>query len=268
MSPSPYNVILVNLTPDARSVDAAGNRIERRGVSDVELRALLENFCAIDPVENAAADTEIRVQVRGQSCLLQAGNRKLLYYDALKRDAPGHPMSVDEVMAELDGSAGAARAAPSLEAALKGVAARGGAPRLPPRPAPRRNVAVIATMAIVASLLAAGIAALRFSRTSDARPAGFSPLGAADAKTVRASLEGVYLSGIEPGRHGIVVSATGELRLFQLQAEAPPRLVHARGIPGRLGGQLCIATDQPGGLVAIPDPETLMYCGETYRRVR
>ena len=77
----------------------------------------------------------------------------------------------------------------------------------------------------------------------------------------------MYLTGNEPGQHGIVVDQSGELKLFELGAVAAPRVVHALAVLGRRQAQLCYQTDQLGGLIEIKNYETLIYCGETYARL-
>lgn len=267
MKAGTYNVTLINLAPDARSAAPGGQKLEQRGIAGEEIRILLQNFCDIDPVENAMAEPEIRVQARGQSCRIQAGHKKLIFYDALNRDAPGHMCSVAEVMAELDGSASAARSTPLLAQALASGSMRAAAGYVPPPPS-APNVARLTGMSLGAAALLGALVYLHLSRPADEPRSGFQPLPAAEAEALRTSIAGVYLTGAEPGRHGIVVQPTGELRLFQLRATEAPRLVHATAEPGRTGASLAFATNQPGGHVEIRDAETLVYCGETYKRVR
>jgi hypothetical protein len=81
-------------------------------------------------------------------------------------------------------------------------------------------------------------------------------------------LAGVYLTGSGPGEHGIVVSDSGELRLFEFAANGPPRMVHATAKPGRSDARLALATDQPGGLIIVTSDDALLYCGQTYTRLR
>ena len=100
-----YHVTLVNLSADARTAAVSLSPVERRGVGPDEMRALLANFCAVDPVENAAADPEMRIRTRHESYLVRLGNRTLVFYDIQRRDLPAQLLGVDAVMAELDGSA-------------------------------------------------------------------------------------------------------------------------------------------------------------------
>ncbi|HUR58567.1 MAG TPA: hypothetical protein VM029_12710 [Opitutaceae bacterium] len=255
-----YDLTMIHLTADARSASIDAGRNERRGVTKAEMRALLENFCALDALENASADPEMRIQSNGQSYLVRTELKKLIFFDMLNRDAGSHALGVDQVMAELDGTAAAARAM-SLTAAPFSLAAE---PVIAP-PAPRpRGPRLLALAGTAAGLLAA-IIYLRWPGEGQNTRAGF--VAERDAEPMKAALAGVYLTGTQPGQHGIVYFASGELRLFQLRAVEAPGLVHARAELGRVGSLLCLATDQPGGLISIPSHDTLVYCGETYRRV-
>jgi hypothetical protein len=262
-----YNVTLVNLAADARSAAVVWERIERPGVSDGDLRRLLQNFCEIDAVENAAADPEIRVQVRKENYLIRTGQGRLVLYDVLNRELPGRSLALAEVMAELDGTAIAAlslppfvptEAGPGVGAALE--------PAVSP-PAARRSPLRLIALAAAACALGGGHILLRLSSGANEAPVAFNRMNAAEAAGVQATLAGVYLTGTQPGQHGIVLTTTGELRLFELGAVDAPRVVHATGELGRVGPTRCLATDQPGGLIMIPDPDTMVYCGETYKRI-
>src|ERR1700694_5214769 len=103
-----HNVILVNLSADARSV-AVHSHVEQRDVGSDALRTLLGNFCEIDPIENAATEAEIRVQVRRESYLIRTGQKKLILYDTRNRELPGQIFTVEQAMSELDGTAATAR---------------------------------------------------------------------------------------------------------------------------------------------------------------
>ncbi|HUL51992.1 MAG TPA: hypothetical protein VLT83_01155 [Opitutaceae bacterium] len=264
MTPT-YQVTLVNLAADARSAAVAWDKIERPGVSDEEMRRLLENFCAIDAVENAAADPEIRVQVRRESYLIRSGQGKLVLYDVLNRDLPGRSLAVAEVMAELDGSAIAARTVPPMVPAEAGLADE--EPAVSP-PAARLNPRRVIALAVAACVLGGAHFWWRIPSGAEETPAALQRMDAAEAARVRATLAGVYMTGTQPGEHGIVLTDTEEVRLFELRAVDAPLVIHAAGEWGHVGPALNLATDQPGGLIRIPDPETLIYCGETYKRIR
>ncbi|MBI2518196.1 MAG: hypothetical protein HYV95_15045 [Opitutae bacterium] len=264
---STYHTILVNFTADVRSVAGKPEHMESRELTDAEVRQLLEAFCGIDPVENEALEPEIRIQVRHDNYLLRTGQKKLIFYDARHRDLPALVLTVEETMKELDGSAEAARSASTLRHALRTGAATAApfpAARAPETKASRPRL--LAFGAITLALLTA-LVALRWGNRPAALPAQYRPVGDAEAVSLRAGLVGVYMTGNEPGDHGIVVSLAGELKLFELNALTPPRVVYAAVEAGRIGSQPALATDQPGGVITVVDRDTLSYCGETYRRI-
>ena len=135
-------------------------------------------------------------------------------------------------------------------------------------PAARLNPRRVIALAAIVSVLGGAHFWLRIPSGAEEAPAAFTRMDAAEAARVQATLEGVYMTGSQPGEHGIVLAATEEVRLFELRAVDAPLVIHAAGEWGRVGPTLSLATDQPGGLIRIPDPETLVYCGETYKRIR
>jgi len=262
-----YKVTLINLAADARSAAADLEKIERREVPDEEMRNLLRDFREIDAVENAVADPEIRVEVRRESYLIRTGQKKLILYDVLNREAPGQMLTVEQVMAELDGTAIATRTAPLLvQPPAESGAGAAPEPAVSPPAARPSTTRLIAMVTVAGALLGAHIL-LRLSSGADETPVAFSRMDAAEAAGLQASLVGVYMTGTQPGQHGIVLTTTGELRLFELRAMDAPCVVHATGEWGRVGPTLCLATDQPGGLITMPDRDTLVYCGEIYKRI-
>ena len=258
-----YQVTLINLLANAGSTGAE-SRVDRSRMSAEELRELLVNFCGIDAVEHATLEPEIRVQVRGESYVLRAGHKNLVLYDALHREAPGHVVTVDEAMAELDGSAQAARTAVpwhKLEAAHTVL------PVVAMAPSPRSVRVWRISLAAAVIVFAAGAGFLRFWPEIALPEAGWTALAAAEATAVRNAVAGVYLAGSEPGAHGLVVMPTGELRLFEFRGGEVPRVVRAAYEPAHAGSTLVLVTDQPGGAVIARDANTLLYSGETFVRV-
>lgn len=261
-----YHVILINLAPDARSF-AALSHIERREVGTEELELLLRNFCEVDPMENTSADAEIRVQVRRESYLLRTEQKKLILYDVHRRDLPAQVFSVEEVMAELDGSAAATRNQSVKEARAEIESGGSTLPLLPPAPPAVASKPRLIALAVTAVVLLAGIVFLAGPSGRDGRPEGFVQLEPAERVGLEARLNGVYLTGNEPGQHGIVVAGPRELKLFELGAVEAPRVVYVSYQLGRMDGKLCLATDQPGGVIEMTANGNLAYCGETYQRI-
>lgn len=170
-------------------------------------------------------------------------------------------------MRELDGTAGAARheaislaraeAAPTeTETAAVLVAAV---------PAPSGSRLLF--LAITAGLLLAATIYLAEPFAADVAPGGFVAVEPTELAGLSATLTGVYLTGSEPGQHGMVISGPAELKLFELGTVAAPRFVYVTYRLGRIGPKLCLATDQPGGVIEVTADGTLVYGGEDYRRI-
>ena len=258
-----YHVTLVNLSADARTAAVSLSPVERRGVGPDEMRALLANFCAVDPVENAAADPEMRIRTRHESYLVRLGNRTLVFYDIQRRDLPAQLLGVDAVMAELDGSAGLARAralTAAVQAAMQPVVetpARTWTAQSDPK-----RLAVLGGLAAALALVLAWL-----WWPDPGEPVDTVRLASEEVKSFYQLHAGVYLTGSQPGQHGLALTTAGDLKLFQLQTVEAPRVVQAGCHPVRIGDGLGLATDQPGGIVVVADRDTLVYCGESYRRL-
>ncbi len=261
-----YNVTLVNLTADARAV-AIPAHIEQRDVGNTGLLALLRNFCEIDPVENASAATEIRIKVRQESYLIRTEQKKLVLYDVHHREIPGQLFTLEQVMPELDGTAMAARNQAIVQAraaAEPGETAPVGPVRTPPA---ALNKPRLIGLTVAVGLLVGAILYVNAPFAVDDSLAEFIPVKAPDLAELQASLTGVYLTGNEPGQHGIVVMGPGELKLFEMGAVEAPRMAYASYTLGRVGPKLSLATNQPGGIIEVGADGSLVYCGEVYRRI-
>ena len=255
-----YQVILVNLTPDARAV-APHSRVPLPGVAPERMRRLLQNFSAIDRVENSNADTEFRVVVRSENFLVRSQHGKLVFYDMRQRDLPGQILTLDEVIEELNGTAGEVRKqvvretrAKAEDEALERRSAAG--------PDNRKLVFLLAVA------IGLGIANYRFwPRDTGRFPSNFMPPSGADLNNLKRNLSGIYMTGNGPGQHGIVATGPTELKIFEFGAVEAPRVIYATFTPGWSGAKFCLVTDQPGGLVEVKNDGTLIYCGEIYRRI-
>lgn len=261
-----YNVTLVNLAADARAVATHAHH-ELRDAKPDDLRALLANFSEIDPIENSAADTEIRVKVRHESYLIRTEQKKFILYDTRNRELPGQIFTLEQVMTELDGTAAAARnqaiqpARP--EAGTGEIAAR----MVVVAPAESPNRPRLAGLVVTAGLLLGAIIWLAAPSPADGALAGFTAVESGERTGLEHSLTGVYLTGNEPGQHGIVLGGTGELKLFELGVVEAPRVIYVDYELGRVEANLCLATDQPGGLIEVQTNGNLLYGGEVYQRI-
>jgi hypothetical protein len=270
-----FNVTLINLTADARTTTEGGGPLDLGLVPVAELLALLDAFAELDAVENMKADPEIRIQTRKDRFIVRTGQRKLFLYDARRLSEPAYVLSSGEILAELDGTAAARRTAPPIpftavrdaESAVAGFPEPGdlsGNSPPPPAAASRRGTAVLLGVAL---LLGGYIAYSEFAAAEDETSPTLAPLTQTERLAEDAALTGVYMTGSEPGQHGIVILGDGRLKLFVVNAQAAPSLVYGTYRLGRLGTSVCLATDQPGGLIKVLDRETLEFGGGSFKRI-
>lgn len=262
-----YHVTLVNLASDARRADADLGASKSRLLSPDELRALLETFREIDALQNAAADPEIQIHNRGARYVVRTGQGRLLFSDARDTTQPTITLSTAEILAELDGSAAAARSRPpfpmSAPSEIGRDMAREGTKVAVMTPAKRRFRVIVLSAAAV--LLLGGIVALSLPRGVDPEPE-ITPLASGEVASTARMVEGVYVTGGEPGDRGIVVGGDGRIRIFELNVSGAPSFVHGTWQAGRIDGALCLAVPQLRTIVTVIDRQTVTYCGERYRR--
>jgi len=266
-----FHVTVVNLSRTARTPIEGGGPTDLGNLSASELIALLEGFIEIDPVENMKAEPEVRVQNRRNRFIVRTGQRKLFLQDARNLAEPAYVLTASEIIAELDGSAEAKRTAAPFPAARQAEEPAtsgdtGSGIALPPRP-PEREPAFPWIPLLLVLLLGGYIGYTPWTgRTGGAAPA-LAPLTTAERLAEDAALTGVYLTGPEPGQHGLVILGDGKLKLFRVNAQAAPGVVYGTYQIGRLDGKLCLATDQPGRLIKVIDRQSLEYSGESYQRI-
>jgi hypothetical protein len=277
MSPSGYSATLVNLSRDARTADVSLGRSRPASLSTTELGSLLDAFCGLDALQDASADPEIRVEHGSDRYLIiRAGQGRLALYNARDRTQPAQVLTPIEILAELDGSACAVRKASNATVtgsaspltAEPGVTLAPGVtsesvPYIPPEPVRHTR-----TMVLVGAMFASLIIVLAV-KLSDRPPRASDDvvlLPRAEHAGVAQSVEGVYVTGSNPGDRGIVVAAAGTIRFFQLNADTAPSMAHDTWKPGRRDQRLCLAITDLGSVVEIMDRDVLLYQGDRYRR--
>ena len=272
-----FHVTLVNLSADARHGEPNGGPRRTVELSADALVALLEVFAEIDAHENNEADAEIRVETRRNRFIVRTAQRKLFLHNPRDLSEPAYVLTAREIIAELDGTAAEARRTtppvPTPEPAAVDVpASKGGddgefLKALPPRPIaePPTFPSVLAALVM---LLGGYVVYTEFFAARGDPPVALAPVAAAELGAEEASLLGSYLTGPEPGRHGIVILPGGRLELFQVNARGGPSTVYGTYAKGRKNGDLVLRTDQPGGLIKVISRDTIEYCGETYQRIR
>lgn len=133
------NVTLVRLAPDARSADIAFGQAGVVELSTEEFTERLEAFRELDPLQNAHADPEIRVQSGGQKYVVRTGQGMLFLYNVRDHTQPAQVLTTAEVLAELDGSANAARTAAPFPGILVSQTGLPGAGEVTEEPVIRPN---------------------------------------------------------------------------------------------------------------------------------
>lgn len=262
-----YHVTLVNLSSDARFADPSLGQGEPAACSPAELAELLKTFRELDPLQNASADPEIHVHYRRARHIVRTGQGRLMLYDSRDNTLPALVLTVEEILAEFDGSAAAARSKPPFPGALTTDTIDREVPAplaaAAKAPAPRKRLVLLSSLSLA---LGAAMVALWFGFATPSVAAGLDTLPAAEAASTAQSVAGVYVTGQEPGSRGIVVAADGSIRFFQLNAGTAPSFVRDTWRPARHGAALCLVVVQLDTLVEIVDRDTLAYCGERYRR--
>ena len=270
-----FSVTLVALQPDGQraSLDFGENAVGQMAVD--ELRQLLERFRVVDPLELITADPEIIIENRRTKFSVRSGEGKLYLRDQSKYDEPTLALSSSEILAELDGSAKAERIRRGAEVAEREAAARAVLAETEAVAAPvERSPSMLkrghrAGLAAVGTCLLAYLVFALWPAASLAGATNFELLTEEkEIARLRADIAGVYMAGSRPGDHGIALTADGAIRLFALNAKAPPSQLRGTFQLGRSDGQLCLRTQQAGGLIRFTGPETLTFGTETYQRIR
>ncbi len=264
MAPPIFNVTLVNLDADARTAVPDQGRLSLGKLTTDQLIALLEAFRELDPLQNLEAEPEILVEARREKYLIRNDRKNLLLYNVRNTAEPAYKLTPAEIIAELDGSAASARTttvpfAGSREKPAETIE------YVPPPVAPKKPPVLLAAVAI---LLGLGVLAVGFLTFSQKEPVPYTLItDSAERTQAGSTLVGVYMTGSEPGQHGIAVMDDGAIKLFELNSQVAPSVIYDTYRLGRLDTTLCLVTHQPGGVIEARDRDTLVYCGETYQRL-
>ncbi len=266
-----FNVTVVNLSSTARTPIEAGGPNDLGLLSPSELTALLDAFIEVDAVENMKAEPEVRVQNRRHRFIIRTGNRKLTLQDARNLSEPAYELTASEIIAELDGSAAAKRTAVPFPTAARTDQAptygdTGSGVPLAPRVVVEPKFPWVPLVLVV--LLSGYIAYDLWTEPAASDQPALAPLTTAERLSEDASLTGVYMTGSEPGKHGLILLGDGKLKLFRVTAQAAPGVAYGNYQFGRLDGKLCLSTDQPGGLIKVIDRQSLEFCGEIFKRIQ
>lgn len=272
-----FRITSVNLSSDTRSASSDFGRKYIGEYSPAQAVELLERFRQIDLVENYESEPEIVFETRAIKAVVRTDQRRLYLYNSKHIDEPALVLPAELIPAELDRMATETRRiAPTAlptpaqpvvpDAAIEVDAANSPASPVSPELLTPRYRALL-TGALVG--LIGYITFPLISAEPSPRETEFEPSSASlQNESSKTGLAGVYMTGSEPGDHGISLAEDGALKLFQLNADHSPSVLHDTYQIGRAGGKIALASGQPGGLITVQSPDTLSFCGEIYRRVR
>lgn len=269
-----FGVTLINLAPDAHAAVEGNPPFELGLIPQRELLVLLATFASLDAVQNLKLDPEIRIHTKRDRYIVRTGEGKLFLYDARNPSNPAHVCSTPaELIGEIDGTAAALRTVapfpmdPSSHRDAGIAEDRAAETALPPAaPPPAKPTTLI--LAVAALILGGYVAYAKFSGGTSAAAPALVALTTAERTAQDAALIGVYMTGTQPGSCGIAVQGDGNVKIFRVNQLAAPSTVYGSYRLGRIDSTLCLATDQPGGLIKVIDIRTLEYVGEKYERIQ
>ena len=249
-----------HLSPDGRSADSALGDQPRGEVDAAALTGLLGNFRQLDPAQNHTHDPHLDVQGPGGRFIIRLNHGKLYAYNPRDTSQPAIELEVPALIDLVTGSSQArpvaADDAPQWTAEDERLA----------RKATRRGL-VLLTVGLV--LNAAAVYLFLQSEPNDP-PVAYEPVtDGGTIETQRHQLAGLYATGTEPGARRILVRNDGSLSLQELGAG--PKGIASESpesyILGRYNGRPCLVVGTTGR-IDVPADDTLVYFGDTYRRVR
>ena len=264
MSPPIFKTTVVNLSSDGRKAVEGGGPVEVGSLDAEQLHTLLETFAELDPVENTRADPEIRIVVRRDRFIVRTGQKKLFFQDVRNLSEPTYVLSAEDIIAELDGTAAAKRTAPPFAMAAAPAPEPVAVVLPPPEETSRTTTSILLGLVLLLGGYAVYSGVTRGSKGDLPSLAALTP---SERAAEDSHLTAVYMTGSQPGQHGLVILGDGKLKLFRVHAQAAPGVVYGTYQLGRIEGKVALATDQPGGLIRVLDRDSLSYCGETFRRI-
>jgi hypothetical protein len=244
-----YRVTTSNLGPDAQRIDAGENR-DRGDLDAPELVVLLDAFLGIDPAENEEHDPHIVVTGRGAKVIIRTSRGRLQVYDVRDHAAPGIEMTVAGIIERLD--------------RIESTSPFKSDGEQPAPTAPHRGIAF--AMLLVGLALNGYILYSVFYVESVNKKAQVNLLSDADeVKARETALAGTYATGSKTGDRVIEVTATGQVRFYEIGANGPINDSKDTYVIGRHDGQLCLALTTETGVIDLVG-ETLVYYKDVYQR--
>jgi hypothetical protein len=244
-----YRVTTSNLGPDARRIDP-GENMDRGDLGAPELAVLLDAFAEIDPVENEEHDPHVVVTGRGAKLIVRTSRGRLHVYDVRDHAAPGIEMTVAAILERLD--------------RIESTSPFRAEDEQPAPTAPHRGIAF--AMLLVGLALNGYILYSVFYVESVNKKTEVNLLSDADeVKARETALAGTYATGSKTGDRVIEVSATGQVRFYEIGTNGPINDSKDTYVIGRHDGQICLALSTETGVIDLVG-ETLVYYKDVYQR--
>jgi hypothetical protein len=244
-----FHVSTFGLSPDLKRVHPAFGNVNRGDVSRQTLRTVLEVFRQLESEFGPSASRFV-IEAETGTYTVRVAAKQLLFGTEDQPPAQNVPLSLDEIMTRLE-----KRPTISL------------APPRPPVESPWRT-------GITLALLCTGVVLIAFTLKSvfappAARPATDITLvtDPAELKTRLQAVTGIFATGQAMGDRHLTVSADGHVVFAELGARQSVAADADSYRIGRREQQTCLVTPRSGVIEAI-DANTLVYYGDTYKRLK
>jgi hypothetical protein len=253
-----YKISTYNLSEDFRHAQADLGSNQLGNITSGQLFNILEQFRGINALENNNASPRIDISTPTGRLNVSTSSGRLLLIDTADPDRVAKELSALEIVNFLEKSLAAD--APAQEPQLGVIG-----------PAKRNFNYGIAFATLVVGLVLNGYTLYSAFYIEDINTA--PPLvlltGKAEIRKQTDILAGTYITGTDIGDRGIVVGANGMLRLQEFAARGAIR-TESNYLPFSLGkrdDKLFLAI-KPNGQIEVPNRDTLLLYGDTYRRVK
>jgi hypothetical protein len=220
-------------------------------MSAAELTVLLDAFVEIDPVENEEYDPHVVVAGRGAKLIVRTSRGRLQVYDVRDHAAPGIEMKVAGLLERLDRVGDSSTPLPKES-------------DQPPPTAPHRGIA-FAMLLVGLALNGYILYSVFYVESVNKKPEVKLLSDADEVRTRVAALAGTYSTGSKTGDRVIEVTATGQVRFYEIGAKGPINDSKDTYSIGRHDGQLCLALTNETGVIDMVG-DTLVYYKDVYQK--
>ncbi len=238
-------------------------------LSPDQVLILLREFSRIDPVDNIDADPEIVLETPQGTRVVHTIQGGLQVSDPAIPGGRENLLGAEEIVDRLragdqpDPRANLPEPSAHREDALVYVPPATTAFTLL-RPFPRAALAVLA-LGLAGYLAYPALQAAAFAPHDSIVAIG----NAGEIAALRDELAGVYLTGTQPGNHGIALNADGTMKIFQINSQnRAPSFIADTYRFGRIAGVVCAIGRQINEPIRTDGRNRLSFGGEIYARIR